>query len=420
MKDIKTDIGYARAWVRLSLEKKNLCSHLKELVSNVELLKSLYKRYAFLRCEDEREQFLYHLLALNAVDYRAFTNAYTSTMVPYRLLITAGKKFSVSTTTANVWICLAGSHRDTGMIQVPKSSLEFAFQQKNLGILTTLRVGHDNAGISPRWMIEYIIVRNDITGVMYRFPCGRWLGRGVDDGSTERLLVAEHVLPSCLSKHDYNYAEWTGSLPRQLSRTRSPSASRRNSESQIRTVPEVQAALGDSVNNIVKHFHKPDKERGSLTVLLCGESGLVPSMEKMFQLGFKSARFLRNKFYIWDYLEKIQMYMETLLENDELELDSGRRSLCKTLSMVISRIESSSTNVGKDGKFQTFICIGFRDHLLANWFSAMADTSVTQSMYEENSFLRDPQLLTFVIHILGALKNFHIQLESSIIKGVNI
>lgn len=25
----------------------------------------------------------------------------------------------------------------------------------------------------------------------YRFPCGRWLGKGVDDGSIERLLVAE-------------------------------------------------------------------------------------------------------------------------------------------------------------------------------------------------------------------------------------
>lgn len=41
--------------------------------------RSLYKRYAFLRCEDEREQFLYHLLALNAVDYYAFTNSFVKT-----------------------------------------------------------------------------------------------------------------------------------------------------------------------------------------------------------------------------------------------------------------------------------------------------------------------------------------------------
>lgn len=27
----------------------------------------------------------------------------------------------------------------------------------------------------------------------FRFPCGRWLGKGIDDGSTERLLVGEMV-----------------------------------------------------------------------------------------------------------------------------------------------------------------------------------------------------------------------------------
>jgi len=41
--------------------------------------RSRYRRYAFLRCEDEREQFLYHLLSLNAVDYYCFTKAFTTT-----------------------------------------------------------------------------------------------------------------------------------------------------------------------------------------------------------------------------------------------------------------------------------------------------------------------------------------------------
>ena len=79
MTDIKTHIGYARAWVRLSLEKKLLSRHLRTLLSDTALLRSQYKRYAFLRCEDEKEQFLYHLLTLNAVDYFCFTNTYTST-----------------------------------------------------------------------------------------------------------------------------------------------------------------------------------------------------------------------------------------------------------------------------------------------------------------------------------------------------
>lgn len=79
MTEIKTHIGYARAWVRLSLEKKVLSKHLTALLGNGKLLQDLYKRYAFLRCEDEKEQFLSYLLSLNAVDYFCFTNTYTST-----------------------------------------------------------------------------------------------------------------------------------------------------------------------------------------------------------------------------------------------------------------------------------------------------------------------------------------------------
>ncbi|XP_066865070.1 DENN domain-containing protein 5B isoform X3 [Kogia breviceps] len=78
MSEIKTDVGRARAWIRLSLEKKLLSQHLKQLLSNQLLTKKLYKRYAFLRCEEEREQFLYHLLSLNAVDYFCFTSVFTT------------------------------------------------------------------------------------------------------------------------------------------------------------------------------------------------------------------------------------------------------------------------------------------------------------------------------------------------------
>lgn len=41
-------------------------------------------------------------------------------------------------------------------------------QNKNLGVLTTMRIGHDNAGMSPKWMVEHILVRNEVTGHTYR------------------------------------------------------------------------------------------------------------------------------------------------------------------------------------------------------------------------------------------------------------
>lgn len=76
--EIKTEIGMARAFVRLSLEKKLLADHLRQLLSEAELLRALYKKHAFLRQEEEREQFIYHLQSLNVVDYFCFTNHFKS------------------------------------------------------------------------------------------------------------------------------------------------------------------------------------------------------------------------------------------------------------------------------------------------------------------------------------------------------
>lgn len=41
MSEIKTDVGRARAWIRLSLEKKVLSQHLKQLLSRQALTKSV-------------------------------------------------------------------------------------------------------------------------------------------------------------------------------------------------------------------------------------------------------------------------------------------------------------------------------------------------------------------------------------------
>ena len=54
MHEIKTEIGYARAWIRLALERKALSSYLHVLVSDANLLKTLYKRYVSAQCGKTR------------------------------------------------------------------------------------------------------------------------------------------------------------------------------------------------------------------------------------------------------------------------------------------------------------------------------------------------------------------------------
>ena len=54
------------------------------------------------------------------------------TAITYRVVIVTGKQLGGSTTTANVWMILAGEIKDTGTISVPKNECEFRFQVRVL------------------------------------------------------------------------------------------------------------------------------------------------------------------------------------------------------------------------------------------------------------------------------------------------
>ncbi|XP_032917667.1 DENN domain-containing protein 5A isoform X1 [Catharus ustulatus] len=412
--EIKTDVGKARAWVRLSMEKKLLSRHLKQLLSDHELTKKLYKRYAFLRCDDEKEQFLYHLLSFNAVDYFCFTNVFTTILIPYHILIVPSKKLGGSMFTANPWICISGELGETGVLQIPRNILEMTFECQNLGKLTTVQIGHDNSGLYAKWLVEYVMVRNEITGHTYKFPCGRWLGKGMDDGSLERILVGE-----LLTSHTEADERQCRTPPLQ----QSPSMIRRfvtispNNKPKLNT-GQIQEAIGEAVNGIVKHFHKPEKERGSLTLLLCGEGGLVSALEQVFQHGFKSPRLFKNVF-IWDFLEKAQTYYETL-EQNEMVPEENWQTRARNFCRFITAINNTPRNIGKDGKFQMLVCLGARDHLLHHWIALLADCPITAQMYEDIALIKDHTLVNSLIRVLQTLQEFNITLEASLVKGIDI
>ncbi|XP_072340394.1 DENN domain-containing protein 5B isoform X2 [Scyliorhinus torazame] len=419
MSEIKTDVGRARAWIRLSLEKKVLSQQLKQLMLNQALIKKLYKRYAFLRCEDEKEQFLYHLLSLNAVDYFCFTSVFTTIMIPYRAVIIPIKKLSNSITTSNPWISVSGELGDTGVMQVPKNVLEMTFECQNLGKLTTVQIGHDNSGLLAKWLVDCVMVRNEITGHTYRFPCGRWLGKGVDDGSLERILVGELITP--VVEEDLSKQCRT---PPQL---RSPTVARRLSVTSLGgkagkpNAGQIQEGIGESINNIVKHFHKPEKERGSLTILLCGEFGLVSALEQVFHHGFKSARLFQKNVFIWDFIEKAVTYFETAEEDEESQESLLQLKACSTtFCQYVNAITTAPRNIGKDGKLQLLVCLGARDHLLPQWIPLLADCPVISRMYEDSALLRDHATVNSLIRVLQTLHEFNITLEASLVKGIDL
>ncbi|KAJ8006449.1 hypothetical protein DPEC_G00107380 [Dallia pectoralis] len=433
MGEIKTDVGRARAWIRLSLEKKLLSQHLKQLLLRQALTKKLYKRYAFLRCEDEKEQFLFHLLSLNTVDYFCFTSVFTTVMIPYRAVIIPIKKLSNVMTTSNPWVCVSGELGDSGVMQIHKNVLEMTFDSafrphthistlfkcQNLGKLTTVQLGHDNSGLLAKWLVDCVLVRNEITGHTYKFPCGRWLGKSVDDGSLERVLIGELVLP--------NVDEDCGRGCRTPEMQRSPGPTRRISIASIGgrgykpTSGQIQEAVGEAVNNICKHFHKPEKERGSLTLLLCGEFGLVWALEQFFHNGFKSARLFQKNVFVWDFVEKAVAYMESADQMGDMQETSESLGLnCVSLCNYVSAINSTPRNIGKDGKFQLLVCLGARDHLLPQWLPLLVECPVIHQMYEESALLRDRPTVNDLIAVLHTLHDFPITLEASLVKGIDL
>lgn len=337
MHEIKTDIGYARAFVRLSLEKKTFSRHLKTLLADVSILRSMYKRTAFLTYEDEKEQFLYHLLTLNAVDYFCFSHVYGMTMIPYRILIVSvsgSGTLSRRTSLPKLWMTIFGSIGETERIAINKN--EILMEHKNLGILRTLRIGIDASqststltSTSTKFHLDCIWIRNEVTGQAYKFFCNRWLGRGVDDSAMERLLIAQLIRPTVDVTDDAECS--IGGISNPLLTDKPPlninnkpssspasmtdsfiSLSSKNDEEK-KDPNEIQANLSDSVNKIVKWFYRHQRrvvnsadntQMSVLTNLLCGNGGFIECLMAAFMLGFRSQRIFGRNFCLWDFFGK--------------------------------------------------------------------------------------------------------------------
>ena len=122
MSDLKGVTGRARAWVRLSLEKKTLSTNFLALLSFVLNAASkhfyslmyiqkqtnpfcialhacrkqahwagMYRPHAFLLNEDHRDQLLSHFLSLTTVDVNVFTPHFPTAEMPYKVSIVTAK-----------------------------------------------------------------------------------------------------------------------------------------------------------------------------------------------------------------------------------------------------------------------------------------------------------------------------------------
>ncbi|KPM07491.1 DENN domain-containing protein 5A-like protein [Sarcoptes scabiei] len=437
MKEIKTDIGKSRAFIRLSIERKLLSKHLRTLLYNQDLLQSLYKRYAFLRCEDEREQFLTHLLTLNAVDLNCFTYTFTTSELPYSFVIVSPSNFQGH-------VSINGSSNQT-VDPILIDSNHIQFKHKNFGHIFTLSI---TIKIGQKIFIDRCILRNDVTNGLYKFECNKWLGKNMDDGSIERLLLGELVQGSINDHIKQSSYKRSSSIGRNWSRSTNNNSPDTFSKDDKLSVEDLKCMLSESINHIMKFcFNEKIRNkmneipRNQKTVvldnsdksgekfqsnysnstsaisklarqksfqphtninifsLLFGQNKFLWILMQIFYYGFRNHRSFRRRTFLWDYLLRVQCELKLMIAalntgNEDVR-KSDRNEIFSFINLIDSITDKADT-YGKDLKFELFLLISLRDHkLIPFYFKLMLRPHLLQTHYEQESFLRNPPSITF-------------------------
>ncbi|XP_050949579.1 lipoxygenase homology domain-containing protein 1 isoform X3 [Labeo rohita] len=145
------------------------------------------------RDEDEEEESAPAQLGL---EQKAMSTTFT-------MRVKTGEKKNAGTD-ANVYTILYGTTDDTGIINLKASKNhknkfelgfidEFTIEAVDIGKLKRIRIGHDNAGVSPGWFLDWVEIDAPSLGQLLRFPCGRWLDKGKDDGAIVRDLYPNEL-----------------------------------------------------------------------------------------------------------------------------------------------------------------------------------------------------------------------------------
>ncbi|XP_016306772.1 lipoxygenase homology domain-containing protein 1-like [Sinocyclocheilus anshuiensis] len=145
------------------------------------------------RDEDEEEESSPAQLGL---EQKAMSTTFT-------MRVKTGEKKSAGTD-ANIYAILYGTKDDTGIINLKafknhrnKYELglidEFTIEAVDIRKLKRIRIGHDNAGASPGWFLDWVEIDAPSLGQLLLFPCGRWLDKGKDDGAIVRDLYPNEL-----------------------------------------------------------------------------------------------------------------------------------------------------------------------------------------------------------------------------------
>lgn len=182
---LKTDVGRARAWIRLCIEQRVLNLELELLLSAKGIMTQFFKEYAFLLHEECTEKLLSHLLSLTTVELLAFSPQYPALeRVPYRVIVrtAAGSKCGttgVAAVTVHGTLISTDRMHARGPGFAAGADHEFRFVCKNIGAVRSIELSHDGHGsAAATWTVEEVQVDNLLTLTELIIPVNKRIERG--------------------------------------------------------------------------------------------------------------------------------------------------------------------------------------------------------------------------------------------------
>eukprot|EP01135_Chromosphaera_perkinsii_P004103 Nk52_evm10s270 gene=Nk52_evmTU10s270 len=456
-KELKADVSKSRAFLKYCIENKTLAKCFQELYAQEHLLQAWYQDYAFMRDDEYREQLMFQLLSLAAVDIKCYTRSFGKAGTMYRVNVFTGDGFNMGTS-ANVFLSITGDNGTSPTLDLKKNfkcSLSsgkediFSLQCSNLGDLHTIKVGHDNSGLKPGWFLIRILVTNLKNEMSYEFACNKWLAKDEGDGEILRSLSGKYITPeatsslsrtsSIRSSHDVSRSSainpGTPTMGGSTLATASPHSSLPSSpvvgtssaavasgaglsmagksKKKKRTEEEVIRDIASSVNTLIQA--SKDKEAGVTTTVSVDdvvEEDLALCFHDLFRFGFKASNLFGSKNTPWDMVESVASKCGGAPLPDNVFVDWRNARTLPPLDLFKKAVErvSNAHYAVVQMKFRALVAMACNLGMLHLWFKFLTENTSLKKFYDSSAFVRTPRKVNFIMGCLEHVGDYPTQI----------
>jgi len=358
---------------------------------------------------------------------------------------------------------VSGTINSSGQVPLDLQGSSHVFSCKNLGLLKFLTL---SCSFTSKVYVDFVIIRNEETGHVFKFLCNHWFGRNVEDDAMERILLARHV---------NTYADITDLIKKSQNRTSSIGRHFSRGIGFIETrkdmpLEKLQYMLKNQVEQLVRTCSRLENDETieiimdssgktnqvkpsngtepsssgkkstqqhnqQLNELIFSEpDGVVYLLKQCLCTGLRNRTKspFRKQIFLWDYILRIQMELKlswktldshlSSVKNDSTMSPSRKKIASRTdrkFIEIVDNINSLAVFWGKDAKLCLLLTIALRDRLLSpHLLRLLSWPSLAKQFFEPTSFVTDQSLMMFLIQVMSNTNQVDIIIDSAATKGI--